>query len=403
MTTNAFGINTNCPVINTSVIYSNIHAEINRLSEIGSTISDDDLVYSPVGTIRNLLLLWLNIKYDNLLLSPYDSVYNGLIYTIDDNDNVSESISDSQNNQKVYIEMNRYFQDPVKTQLGISITFVNNGRNHNSVVIIRKNGLGGYDAFHYETFGPMARDLLPNLTRTSEVIIDTSLKRMLGDITVHTTRSPTLNQAIIQQIQNKNEGGMCIALSLFVVYLSFFANVQDRSLSPGGTNITNINIECFNIPADVQLKCIRGFMKEASNEIMQRLYPLGNLASAFSITELSKYHRLEDKRIILYLDAVLKYIIDGYKKYRINLRLSSPIYGLITVEELNTLSQQNIEVEKGRILGLFITAKNSLPNAKPKAPNKKPTFTKPKKGGSTKKKKKKKKNNIKSKKRSKRR
>jgi hypothetical protein len=138
-----------------------------------------------------------------------------------------------------------------------------------------------------------------------------------GYIRVHSNRSPTLNQAIIQQIQSKQEGGMCIALSLFVIYLSFFSNVEYQTLSPGGSNIDSINMECFIIPPDVQLNCIRGFLKEASDEIMQRLYPLGNLATAFSITEISKLYQSTTVQYksnkLIYLGEVLKYIISGLK------------------------------------------------------------------------------------------
>ena len=399
----------NCPFItassNTSTIYSIIQQEIYRLSEIGKTISDENCVYSPIGPVRNLLLLWLNIKYGNLLLSPYISEYNGFTYTIDENDNVKESESDILNNQKVYLAINIYFQDTGKNQVGVSITYVNLNnpkKNHNSVVIIRKNDLS-YKAFQYETYGLTAGDLLPGIHRTSGQVIKTSLERLFpNNITVYPSRSPTLNQAIIQQIQNKNEGGRCIALSLFVIYLSFFSNKQEQTLSPGGTNFANINIECFNIPEDVQLNCIRGFMKEASDGIIPRLYPLGNLATAFSITELSKYHILQDQRIN-YLNEILKYIIDGYKNWRIDLGLPGHVTGTITNDDLTELSQKNIEVEKGKILGLFMAAKNSTKRISIPARKKTGKFTEKveeniriirngnkKKGGSTKKNKKKK-------------
>jgi hypothetical protein len=391
----AFGnrFNPNCPLITTpsdNEIYSKIQQEITRLEVIGETIPQVDRVYSPIGPVRNLLLLWLKIKYGNLLLSPsIEYEYNGFRYTIDDNDTVTESESDKTNNQKVYEQINIYFQDPEKYQVGISITYVhptNPVNNHNSVVIIRKNG-SSYEAFHYETYGSMAQALLPNLTTTSRIEIDRSLKRMFSNnITVYSTRSPVLNQALIGQIQNSQEGGMCIAISLFVIYLSFFVFKTHYPFTPQGTHINRDNITCFNIEESKQLNCIRGFMKEASDGIIQRLYPLGNLASAFSITELSKYHRMQDQRIIIYLDKVLKYIIDGYNNWKIDLGLSGPVTHTINPDDLKQNSLKKFTDEEIKILGLFVAAKNAAKKAEEEK-NKlfKRVFTKPSSGLSGKK------------------
>ena len=425
---------------NTAVIYSKIKQGITRLSVIGQTIPEVDHVYSQISLVRDMLLFFIYIKYGNLLLPP-SIKYSGFTYTIDNSDNVTESVSDIENNQKVYEAIIEYFNpivysNPPPSQVGISITHVNEidqTKNHNSVVIIRKNGSGVYDAFHYETIGIIAAEVMPNLYISGPRVIESSLNRMFsGNIRVHPNRSPTLNQAIIQEIQRKQEGGMCIALSLLVIYLSFFANVQDKTLSPGGTPVISINMECFIIPPDVQLNCIRGFLKEASDEIMQRLYPLGNLATAFSITEISKLYQSTTVQYksnkLIYLGEVLKYVITLLKKQWIKLPtipLYQPPIGLLTDNDLTNYVANGLRVtpitgkidnkyeltnsEQMRIFGLL---KVPLPSVKLKTPTKnlKNVDTSPyptnyqnknnkkgdkkkgdkKKGGSTKKKKKKK-------------
>jgi hypothetical protein len=310
--------------------------------------------------------------------------------------------------------------------VGISITYVHKIdqiKNHNSVVIIRKNGSGGYDAFHYETMGIIAAEVLRNLYITGPRVIESSLNRMFsGNIRVHPNRSPTLNQAIIQEIQSKQEGGMCIVLSLLVIYFSFIANVQDQTLSPGGTLVDNINMECFNISSDEQINVVRAFIKEASDEIMQRLYPLGNLSSAFSITEISKLYQSTTvaykSNKLIYLGEVLKYVITLLKKQWIKLP-TNPIYqppiGLLTDNELTNYVANGLKVtritgttdnkyeltnsEQMRIFGL-LKVKDPLPSVNLKTPAKKlkKVDTSPyptnyqnknkKKGGSTKKKRK---------------
>lgn len=350
------GFQPSCSSINpnTADIYTKIQQEISRLSEIGRQIPLADHFYSQIALVRDMLLFFLYIKYGNLLLSL---PFNGLTYTIDDNDNVSESNSDKQNNQEVYIEIGKYFNPidnskPPPSQVGVSITYIHKidqTKNHNSVVIIRKNRSGGYDAFHYETMGIIAAEVLRNLYISGPPVIESSLKDMFSDnISVYSNRSPALNQVIIQQIQNRQEGGMCTALSLIAIHFNFISEVQDQTLSPGGTHVDSINMECFNISPEVQLNCIRGFMKEASDEIIQRLYPLGNLASAFNITEISKLYQSTTvaykSNKLIYLGEVLKYVITLLKKQWIKLPTKQQPIGLLTDDELTNYVANGLKV-----------------------------------------------------------